>query len=181
MSKRLLYYLFINYYYYVRLRLKGYWRTRTHWSQGHTSSCTAPWGQRWSLTTKGHAETRKRKDSVSTANILIEKSSVCIVWKIERNLTRFPTHPQSVIVDNDQGKLVPLIDLVLRSNKHLNHLLANVQGVRLWSERTNNQITAQEQMSHCKQNNDDYVSMLYPLKDSNFGNDISSERSRQMI
>lgn len=29
--------------------------------------------------------------------------------------------------------------------------------------------------------NDDYVSMLYPLKDSNFGNDISSERSKQMI
>lgn len=30
-------------------------------------------------------------------------------------------------------------------------------------------------------NNDDYLSMLYPLKDSNFGNDISSERSKQMI
>lgn len=30
-------------------------------------------------------------------------------------------------------------------------------------------------------NDDDYVSMLYPLKDSSFGNDISSERSKQMI
>lgn len=45
------------------------------------------------------------------------------------------THPQSVIIDYDQGKLVAFVDLVFSSDKHLNHLLADVQGISFGSER----------------------------------------------
>lgn len=39
----------------------------------------------------------------------------------------------------------------------------------------------QEYKGAIVKNDDDYGSTLYPLKDSNFGNDISSDRSKQMI
>lgn len=69
---------------------------------------------------------------------------------IHIKLKCFPTNPQSIVVDYDQGKLMSLIDLVFRSDEHLNHLLANVQGIRFQPKQINSQTAAK-----VKKNNND--------------------------
>lgn len=50
------------------------------------------------------------------------------------------THPQGVIVDHHQSKLVPFVNLVFCSDKHLNHLLGYVQSIRFRPRLKNSQI-----------------------------------------
>lgn len=50
------------------------------------------------------------------------------------------THPQGVIVDDHQSKLVPFVNLVFCSDKHLNHLLGYVQSIRFRPRLKNSQI-----------------------------------------
>lgn len=73
-----------------------------------------------------------------------------------------------------------LIDLVFCSDEHLNHLLANVKSIRFRPKQINSQTAAKVKKTIMAKNNGP-LSICYPLKDSNFGNDISSERSKQMI
>lgn len=44
-------------------------------------------------------------------------------------LNHFSTHPQGVVIDNHQGKLMSFVNLVFSSDKHFDHLLGNVQRV----------------------------------------------------
>lgn len=61
---------------------------------------------------------------------------------IHIKLKCFSTNPQSIVVDYDQGKLMSLIDLVFCSDEHLNHLLANVKGIRFRPKQINSQTAA---------------------------------------
>lgn len=55
-------------------------------------------------------------------------------------ITNMSTHPERIIVDYNQGKLVPFVNLVFSSDKHLNHLLRYVQGICFRPEHKNNRI-----------------------------------------
>jgi len=73
---------------------------------------------------------------------------------------------------------VPFVDLVFSSDEHLNHLLGYIQGVcfrPLFLERRSNEATTNEK------NDERRELKAHPLKDSKFEEDISSERSKQMI
>lgn len=73
-----------------------------------------------------------------------------------------------------------LVNLVFSSDKHLNHLLAYVEGIRFRPKWIDSQITTKSTKYYHWVIKID-ISIAYPLKDSNFGKDISSERSKQMI
>lgn len=53
----------------------------------------------------------------------------CTVHKIWSRSKCFCTHPQSVIINYYQSKFMALVNLVFSSHKHLDHLLANVEGI----------------------------------------------------
>ena len=97
-------------------------------------------------------------------------------------------YPQSIVVHHNQSELVPLVNLMLCSDKHLNHLLGYVQGVGFRPNTTTFQFpsSANTPPKRCIFSWIMYCNMwaskkTYPLNDSSFCNDISSERSRQMI
>lgn len=61
---------------------------------------------------------------------MLQIRNLYIVHKIWSIVKRFCTHPQSIIIDYYQGKLMTLVNLVFSSDKHLNHLLAYVECIR---------------------------------------------------
>lgn len=104
----------------------------------------------------------------------------CTAHKIWSRSKCFRTYPQSVIIDYYQSKFMALVNLVFSSHKHLDHLLANVEGICFRPECI--------EKNYYKSITSQYHRVIkvcfgigYPLKDSNFGKDISSERSKQMI
>lgn len=103
----------------------------------------------------------------------------CSVPKIWSRSKCFGTHPQSVIIDYYQSKFMALVNLVFSSHKHLDHLLANVEGICFRPKCIEKNYD--KRIIYCHRVIKVYFGIGYPLKDSNFGKDISSERSKQMI
>ncbi len=66
---------------------------------------------------------------------------ICTIPNIWTPLKHSCTHPQGVIIDYYQGKLVTFVNLVFGSDKHFNHLLANVQGIRFRPKWKNSEVT----------------------------------------
>lgn len=138
--------------------LKGYWRFHTHWSPGHTGSCTAPWGQRWTLITDTQANILEARGESAQdgydAPLLTQRAS-------------------SLTTTRANSWRLSILCLVL----------TNIS-IIFWHMLRAFVLDLKAKLSQHKEQNISQLIFLckaHPLKDSNFGKDISSERSKQMI